>query len=277
MSFKIITADQRMEQQTGTKIQVWGACGVGKTSLLWTLDAATTLAIDLEAGMKAVQGWQGRSVSVRTWDDCRDIACWIGGPNPALRQDQPYSQAHHGFVSESYGDFPSDIKTVFIDSTSNAGRYCLQWAKGQPSAFSEKSGKLDMRGVYGLLAQEIIAWAEQLQHVPNLNIILVGGLEEKLDEFNRPTQTPLIDGAKSASVLPYIFDEVITMAIMRADDGQPYRAFICGANPWSYPAKDRSGRLGMIEKPHMGELIEKINKPLARPISENLSYQIKGE
>jgi hypothetical protein len=29
-------------------------------------------------------------------------------------------------------------------------------------------------------------------------------------------------------------------------------------NPWGYPAKDRSGRLEQIEKPHLGELIEKL-------------------
>jgi hypothetical protein len=29
-------------------------------------------------------------------------------------------------------------------------------------------------------------------------------------------------------------------------------------NPWGYPAKDRSGRLDMVEPPHLGELIAKI-------------------
>ena len=275
---KIITADERLETQTGVKMQIWGGFGVGKTSLLWSLDPQTTLAVDLEAGMKAAQGWQGRSVTVRTWEDCRDVACWIGGANPSLRQDQPYSQAHYDYVHESYGDFPQDVKTVFIDSTSNAGRYCLQWCKGQPAAFSDKTGKPDMRGAYGLLAQEIVAWAEQLQHIPHINVILVGGLEDKLDEFNRSTPTPLMEGAKGASTLPYIFDEVITMAVMKAEDGRPYRALVCTANPWGFPAKDRSGKLSMVEKPHLGELLEKINQPLVRPLFETMNYEIeKGE
>lgn len=276
---KIITADERLETQTGVKMQIWGGFGVGKTSLLWSLAPQTTLAVDLEAGMKAVQGWQGRSVTVRTWEDCRDVACWIGGPNPALRQDQPYSQAHYDYVYESYGDFPQDVKTIFIDSTSNASRYCLQWCKGQPAAFSERSGKPDARGAYGLLGQEIVAWAEQLQHLQDKNVILVGGLEDKTDDFNRITPTPLMEGTKGASTIPYIFDQVLTMAILKTEDGKPFRALICSANPWNYPAKDRSGNLDMVERPHLGDLLAKIITPSARPRFESITYDIqsKGE
>lgn len=272
MALKIITADQRIEQQTGTKLQVWGRFGVGKTSLLWSLDPATTLCLDLEAGMKAVNGWQGRSMEIRTWDDCRDVACWLGGPNPALRSDQSFSQAHYEYVRGQYGEFPKDVKTIFIDSISNASRYCLQYCKGQPAAFSEKTGKPDVRGAYGLLAQELVAWAEQLQHSMSLNIILVGGLEDKTDEFNRTTPTPMMEGAKAASALPYIFDEIITMAELKADDGTPYRALICAQNPWGFPAKDRSGNLAVVEKPHLGELLEKINRPQT---ARNLNFSLK--
>ena len=42
-------------------------------------------------------------------------------------------------------------------------------------------------------------------------------------------------------------------------DGVPVRAFVCTSpNPWGYPAKDRSGRLKQLEKPHLGELIAKL-------------------
>ena len=46
-----------------------------------------------------------------------------------------------------------------------------------------------------------------------------------------------------------------------SDSGKPYRAFVCGPNPWGYPAKDRSGRLDMIEEPHLGRLMAKIRGP----------------
>jgi len=262
MSFKIITADERMESHSGIKGQVWGPYGIGKTSLLWTLDPESTLALDLEAGMLAVQGWTGRSMSIRTWSDCRDVTVWLTGPNPALRPDQSYSQAHYDYVVSQAGPPPEGIKTIFIDSTTNAGRYCLQWATGQPRAFSEKTGKPDMRGVYGLLGQEIVAWVEQWQHAAGLNVWLVGGLEERQDDFNRQIWTPLLEGAKGAQSIPYIFDQVITMQIFRPAEGTPYRAFVCKQdNPWGYPAKDRSSRLDQIEEPHLGRLMDKIRGP----------------
>lgn len=259
MALKIITASERMERRQGIKGQIWGRYGIGKTSLLYTLDPETTLAIDLEAGMLSVQDWTGISVPVRNWQDARDIACLVCGSNAALADDAPYSEAHYQSVRERYPDFPVDkIKTVFIDSTTNAGRYCFAWAKMQPQAFSEKTGKPDNRGAYGLLGQEMVGWANQWQHARDLNVWLVGGLEEKSDDFNRRTWSPLIEGSKAANELPYIVDQVITMAELPADTGN-YRALICQSpNSWGFPAKDRSGRLDMVEQPHLGKLMAKI-------------------
>jgi hypothetical protein len=40
-----------------------------------------------------------------------------------------------------------------------------------------------------------------------------------------------------------------------------YRAFCCQQqNPWGYPAKDRSGRLDILEAPDLGALIKKIRE-----------------
>lgn len=275
MALKIITADQRLASQT-IKGQIWGRAGIGKTSLLWTLDPATTLVFDMEAGLLSVQGWDGDHVTVRSWPEARDLACWIGGPNPAMRSDQPYSQAHYEHVcsAEQLGD-PAALekyKTIFVDSTTQAARHCLQWGQGQPEAFSERSGKPDMRGAYGLLGREMLAWATQLHHTPGKNVWLVGGLEERADDFGRKSWMPLIDGSKAALELPYLVDQVITMAELKTDDGTGYRAFVCHTiNPYGFPAKDRSGRLDMIEEPHLGRLMDKIKGP-AKPAAERLTF-----
>ena len=48
---------------------------------------------------------------------------------------------------------------------------------------------------------------------------------------------------------------------------RPHRAFVCQTlNPWSYPAKDRSGRLDVIEEAHLGRLIAKIGEPGRSPL-----------
>ena len=67
-----------------------------------------------------------------------------------------------------------------------------------------------------------------------------------------------LEGAKTALELPGVLDEVITLAILKADDGSTYRGFVTRAdNSFGYPSKDRSGRLEPIEEPDLGKLIAK--------------------
>jgi len=160
VNLPIITADQRLAEPRGIKGCIFGKSGIGKTSLLWTLDPARTLFMDLEAGDLAIEGWPGDSIRPRTWAECRDFAVFIGGANPSLRDEQPYSPAHHAAVCTKFGD-PAAVdrfETIFVDSITVAGRLCFQWCKGQPEALSEKTGKPDVRGAYGLHGREMIGW-----------------------------------------------------------------------------------------------------------------------
>ena len=274
MSLPIISADQRLAERRGVKGCIFGKSGIGKTSLLWTLNPVTTLFMDLEAGDLAIEGWGGDSIRPRTWQECRDFAVFIGGPNPALRDEQAFSPAHFAAVCERFGD-PSALDrydTLFVDSITVAGRLCFQWCKGQPEAFSDKTGRPDVRGAYGLHGREMIGWLTHLQHTRAKNVLFVGFLDEKLDDFNRRFFAPQIDGSKTGNELPGIVDEVITMAEMTDDGGKPYRAFVCQTlNQWGFPAKDRSGRLDPVEEPHLGRLMEKIRGP-AKPAAERMQF-----
>jgi len=274
MTLPIISADQRLAEPRGIKGVIFGKSGIGKTSLLWSLEPAKTLFFDLEAGDLAIEGWGGDTIRPRTWEECRDFAVFIGGPNPSLRDDQVYSQAHFDAVCTRFGS-PASLDrydTVFIDSITVAGRLCFQWCKGQPEATSDKSGKPDVRGAYGLHGREMIAWLTHLQHTRAKNIWFVGILDEKLDDFNRKVFQPQIDGAKTGLELPGIVDEVLTMAEVKDEAGTASRAFICQTlNPWSYPAKDRSGRLALLEEPHLGRLMTKIRGPVV-PARQRLEF-----
>lgn len=273
MALRIVTADERLAEPRGVKAVIFGKSGIGKTSLLWSLPAESTLFVDLEAGDLAVQGWPGASVRPRTWEECRDLALFLAGPNPALRDEQPYSTAQHARVLQEYGD-PAQaevFRTLFIDSITVAGRLCFQWCRGQPEAFSERTGKPDVRGAYGLHGREMLAWLTHLQHARGRNVIFVGILDERTDDFNRKVFVPQIDGSKTGNELPGIVDQVITMAEVKDEAGAPQRALVCQTiNPWGFPAKDRSGRLDLVEPPHLGRLFEKIAGP-ARPIAERLA------
>jgi hypothetical protein len=121
----------------------------------------------------------------------------------------------------------------------------------------------------------MIAWLTHLQHARGRNVIFVGILDERLDDFNRRVFSPQIDGSKTGLELPGIVDQVITMAEITPEPaaGEPaasHRMLVCQTlNPWGYPAKDRSGRLEVLELPHLGRLFAKIAGPV-RPIAERL-------
>lgn len=217
---KIITADERLREYSGVKIIVLGGYGIGKTSLLKTLDQPT-LCLDFEAGLLAVQDWKGSVISVRTWPEARDCACLLGGPTPALRPDQPYSVRHFEGLKEAID--LSSFEVIFIDSLTVASRLCLAWCKQQPEAFSEKSGRPDTRTAYALLAQEMMGWLNQFQHIPDRDIVFVGLLEPRIEEFQKPTWQIQCEGSKTALELPGILDEVISMVA----DSEGRRVFVC--------------------------------------------------
>ncbi|QTD44996.1 ATP-binding protein [Ottowia testudinis] len=260
MALPIISAAQRLAQKQGVKLVLLGKSGIGKTSQLKTLPEASTLFVDLEAGDLAVRDWQGDCVRPATWPEFRDLVVFLAGPNPALPADAPYSQAHYSHVCERYGD-PAQLArygTYFVDSITVLARLALIWAKTQPQAQSDRTGKPDTRGAYGLLGAEMLTALTHLQHARGKNVVFVAILDEKLDDFNRKVFVPQIEGSKTAAELPGIVDEVVTLAEIKAEDGSAYRAFVTHTlNPYGYPAKDRSGQLEVLEPPDLHALIAK--------------------
>jgi AAA domain-containing protein len=262
---KIITADERLAAHSGPKILVDGPSGVGKTSLLRTLRAemlASTLFIDIEAGDIAVSDLPVASIRPRTWPQCRDLACVLGGFNPALPATAAYSEAHYSeAIKNPELAQLTGYQILFVDSMTAAGRLCFTWAEQQPEAFTER-GRKDLRAVYGLHARSMLGWLGQLQHMRERAVVLVAVLEKHIDELNIATWQPQIEGTKTGRELPAIVDEIITMQWIDFGDRKPVRAFVCtNPNPWGYPAKDRSGRLEQIEPPNLGALIEKLAGP----------------
>lgn len=272
---KIITADERLAQKSGIKGIIVGPAGIGKTSLLHTLDASDTLFCNAEAGELSVQDWKGDMLRLRTWPDARNLACVVGGANPAFGPDDTYGQAHFDAVASEYDI--SKYKTIFIDSLTELSRLCFTWCQSQPDAFSEKTGKPDTRGAYGLLGREMVSFLKQFQHCPARNVWLVGLLDEVKDDFGRISNVMQVEGTKTKNEAPGILDQVVSFVQMQPEEGDPYRAFVTHAvNPWKYPAKDRSGRLDLIEEPHLGKLMDKINGP-AKPASERLHYDTNSD
>lgn len=190
MAIRIITADERLSAANAkTSFAIFGPPGVGKTSLLKTLPAEHSLCLDLEAGMKSVQDWGGASIPIRSYADFRDVAVLLSGPDPAVPPTATYSEAHFQHARSVHADsgleaFLASKPIVFVDSITDLSRQVMTFAKQQPEAFSERTGKPDVRGAYGLLGREVIHALKLLQHAPGKTVIFVGVLEKVTDEFN---------------------------------------------------------------------------------------------
>ena len=105
---------------------------------------------------------------------------------------------------------------VFVDSITDLTRQAMAFAKQQPEAFSERTGKPDVRGAYGLLGREVIQALKHLQHAPGKTVIFVGVLEKVTDDFNVATWQPQMEGSKAGRELPGIVDQVISMHLFAA-------------------------------------------------------------
>lgn len=272
MGLRFITADQRLAEARGkTTIALFGPTGVGKTSLLKTLPPEPTVCIDLEAGLKSVQDWRGDSIPIRTFVEAIHMACLIGGADPAAAEGADFSRQHYDCLADRHPEIVERLAAkdiVFVDSITDLSRQAMAWAQMQPDAFSEKTGKPDTRGAYGLVARKVIALLKHLQHAPGKTVIFVGILERVVDDLNREHWQPQLEGGKTGREFPGIVDQVISMSLFDRKDGDwrhepktgAERRLVCrSGNPFGLPAKDRSGRLDVTEPADLLALLKKIN------------------
>jgi hypothetical protein len=253
---QIISADERLRERRGAKALIVGPTGIGKTTLLRGLDPKRTLFLDIEAGDLSVLDLPVDTVRLDDWATARDIAVRIGGPNKSFPPTACYSPARFEAVGGALPDLDR-YQTIFVDSLTALTRLSFRWAEQQPESFSERTGKKDVRGAYGLHAREMILWLNQLQHARAKHVVFVGILERVVDEFNRGEWQLQAEGSKTSRELPAIVDQIITYQFLIFGDDKPAtRGFVCTSpNAWCYPAKDRSGRLDQIEQPDRGKLL----------------------
>src|SRR6516225_2802107 len=224
-NLKIIDADARFAEKSGAKILLVGPSGVGKTSPLRTLPVqllASTLFVDIEAGHLAVSDVPIASVRPRTWPECRDLACVLGGgPNPALPPTAAYSEAHYNEIMKNPELAQlTGYQILFVDSLTAAARLSFAAAEQAPEATSDR-GRKDLRAIYGVHARSMLGLLNQLQHSRERTVIFVAVLERNVDDFNIASWQVQIEGGKTGRELPAIVDQIITMNWVDFGDGKP--------------------------------------------------------
>src|SRR5205085_252603 len=127
---------------------------------------------------------EAAKAGVHPWELAKAIVCLLGGADPAAAPGSAYAADQLAVYESILGPRAmfDQFTTVFIDSITVASRHAFAWAQRQPQAFSEKTGKPDTRGAYGLLGQEMVTWLTQAQHIPNKSVVVVGILDQFKDD-----------------------------------------------------------------------------------------------
>jgi AAA domain len=198
---EIISADERLRERRGAKLLLLGPSGIRKTWQVRTLDCASTLFVDSEAGDLSVLEVPVPTIRVDDWQTARNLACRIGGPNTSFPPTACYSPAHYEAVGGPLENL-NQYETIFIDSLTAITRLSFRWAEQQPEAYSERTGKKDLRGIYGTHGREMVLFLNQLQHARAKHVIFVGILERVVDEFNRAEWQLQSEGSKPRGSCP---------------------------------------------------------------------------
>jgi len=282
MTLRLITADERLsESRRKTTVAIFGPSNIGKTRLALTLKRPT-LFVEMEAGMASIEeDYRGGHIRPQTIEDLAEIGCLMAGPDYTAKPDAFMSVAHYEAVISKYGKSLdlSPYRVLFIDSITVMSRWMALWAAARPESFTDK-GVPNNFGKFNLIATEMIRFLTHFQRAPGLDVVFVGILEKRTDDFGRTTFDMQLEGGKTGRELPGIMDVVITMdtfklesAGVRHAPGEPLDEagtnrimFMCKAlNPFSLPGKDRRKKLDLFEPPDLGALLDK-----AAPIGQKI-------
>jgi len=211
---------------------VIGQSGIGKTSLLKTVPPdEPVFVVSAEAGLLCVrdlvESKRVQGVEVSSFADLAEVYTYLSSP------------AASGF------------KWVFIDSLTEIAARCLEAVKAK---FPSKSESFQMWDFYN---SQMTSLVKAYRDLPMFNVVFTALHSEEKDDVNRRYIGPLLTGKALKEMIASWFDLVLYMVSLPDKEGKEQRCFI--TSPYTcWPGKDRSGKLAVVEAPHLGQIKAKI-------------------
>ena len=222
------------------KALVYGRAGVGKTTLCAT--APAPIIISAEAGLLSLAAFNIPVIEITSAEDLKDAYLFITTSNDAKR-----------------------FETVCLDSISDIGEVVLS---------DEKERAKDPRQAYGELADRMGKLIRSFRDLKGKHIYFTAKAKRITDEVGITTWVPSMPGQQLITNLPYWFDLVMPLRIGATEEGESYR-YLQTQPDMIWDAKDRSGKLNKLEKPHLTELFNKITGGDISPLDEKIKAKPK--
>lgn len=211
---------------SGIKILVYGMAGVGKTTLIQTLESP--IIISAEGGLLSLQNCNIPYVEVKNLAGLAESYEWLAKSEEAKQ-----------------------YKSVALDSVSEIGEVLLSEAK-------QSSTNKDGRAVYGETNDRMSQVIRRFRDLPGRHVYFSAKAEKTQTEEGALLYSPSMPGKTLTQSLPYFFDEVLALKIARNEKGEIYRQLQCQSD-LTWLAKDRSGKLAAVEPPDLSAIIAKIS------------------
>jgi hypothetical protein len=209
----------QQEKMSGVKVLVYGEAGIGKTTLCKT--APDPIIINAEAGLLSLCDVDIPVININTFDDMSDA-----------------------FLFLTTSEEGKKFKTICLDSITDIAEVLLHDLRGV-----SKDGRM----IYGDLAVKMAGAIRSFRDMPGANIYFTA----KSKRTENGDRIPHMPGAQLVTNLPYWFDLVLPMRMGETEDGTKYR-YLQTQSDLYYLAKDRSGKLDMVEEPDLTKLFNKV-------------------
>lgn len=228
-------------------ILIYGKAGVGKTSLVKTLDCkeSEVLIIDADRGTRVLADKEYPVIQIKNLNDAFN----------AVR-----------YIKKNV----SKYKWVVVDALSELSSIFL-------SELKEKNS--DTRQAYMKMGDYVLDFIKQVRELPT-NKYFISHESRVEDQDDGSVQyCPALEGSAVKARLPQFFDIILVLRTFKNDEGKIIRKLQSGGDV-KYITKDRTGRLEDFEELNLQALFNKIqsnsSKTKAKPAESNGIHHISS-